>query len=68
MDAAPFQSGARMLAAKFPLIVHSFVLLSLIALLFGVSIGFAFLLISLAKNRPEDETKMDESEPSIKTA
>ena len=38
-----------MLATKLPLIVHSSILLSLIALMFGVAIGFVFLLISISK-------------------
>ena len=57
-----------MLAAKIPLIIHSSILLSLIALLFGVTIGFVFLLISLAKSRTEETTEKDESESSVKTA
>ena len=56
-----------MLAAKLPLIVHSSILLSLIALLFGVTVGLVFLLISLTKNRQEDQAEMDNSETTIKT-
>ena len=57
-----------MLAARLPLIVHSSILLSLIALLFGVTIGFVFLLISAAKQQREDIIDIEEPEPSIKTS
>ncbi len=57
-----------MLAARLPLIVHSSILLSLIALLFGVTIGFVFLLISATKQQREDIVDTDEPEPSIKTS